>query len=142
MCENNGMSLTFFFHYRKLRPKSVVDVDGPDYCPGNWIVNLLRYFWEVNSIMLTWSTCREKRANMVKFDRWVGAEALLCDCNADIKYQPFIHFLSNSTNNSPNSIYLSYFNKAWLQLCFDIVLHIMNCICLLTISVSSSLNWK
>ena len=31
---SNGISLTFFFHYRKLRPKSVVDVDGPDYCPG------------------------------------------------------------------------------------------------------------
>ena len=141
MKANNGISLTSLFYYRKLRPKSVVDVDGPDYCPGNWIVNLLRYFWEVNSIMLTWSTCREKRANMVKFDRWVGCWgfAVWLQC---WKYQPFIHVLSNSTNNSPNSICLSYFNKVWLQLCFDIVLHIMNCICLLTISVSSSLNWK
>ena len=92
LCENDGMSLTFFFHYRKLRPKSVVDVDGPDYCPGNWIVNLLRYFWEVDSIMLTWRSCREKRANMVKFDRWVGAEALLCDCNADNINHLFIFF--------------------------------------------------
>ena len=141
MKANNGISLTSLFYYRKLRPKSVVDVDGPDYCPGNWIVNLLRYFWEVNSIMLTWSTCREKRANMVKFDRWVGCWgfAVWLQC---CDYQPFLHFLSNSTNNSPNSICLSYFNKVWLQLCFDIVLHIMNCICLLTISVSSSLNWK
>ena len=141
MKANNGISLTSLFYYRKLRPKSVVDVDGPDYCPGNWIVNLLRYFWEVNSIMLTWSTCREKRANMVKFDRWVGCWgfAVWLQC---WKYQPFIHFLSNSTNNSPNSICLSYFNKVWLQLCFDIVLHIMNCIWLLTIFVSSSLNWK
>ena len=31
---NNGISLTSLSYYRKLRPKSVVDVDGPDYCPG------------------------------------------------------------------------------------------------------------
>ena len=29
---------------------------------------------------------------MVKFDRWVGAEALLCDCNADNINHLFIFF--------------------------------------------------